>query len=165
MDLSSSKELRILQVLPPFLPNGLHSSEPALAKKLFRLALGLLKLPAECSLPVWVLTLCSGMWLPETQQKWEWGPRGFGTALVNITFPVQHSIGQGEAIENQKNYSCSPWSHQPEFWSIFKWVLSENLKNSILFVLSIRCYCNIPVSYQVLPNYFWESPRGILMGL
>lgn len=71
MDPSSSKELMILQLLPLFLPSGLHSKEPALAKKLFRLASGLLKLPAECSLPAWVLTQCSGMWFPETQQRWE----------------------------------------------------------------------------------------------
>lgn len=58
MDLSSSEVLPILQLLPTLLPNGPHSNEPALAKKSFRVASELLKLPAECSLPASVLTQC-----------------------------------------------------------------------------------------------------------
>lgn len=99
------------------------------------------------------------MWLPETQQRWEWGPMGFGTALVNIAFPVQISSHQGETKENQRKglfmFPLVSSDHR------FKWVLSEDLKNSITFILTTRCYCHILVSYQMLPNYFWQLPRDI----
>lgn len=56
MDLSSSEVLMILQLLPALLPNGAHSSEPAVARKVFQPASELLKLPTECSLPASLLT-------------------------------------------------------------------------------------------------------------
>jgi hypothetical protein len=85
MDLSSSEEPWFWLLLT-LLPNGPHSNEPALAKKSFWLSAELVKLPAECSLPVTV-TQGSGMELPETQQRWEWGPMWFGSALINIALP------------------------------------------------------------------------------